>query len=404
MAPPCRFALPPLWPDMTDIAIASTRLRDRAAGEELAAKIRAEMPGGPPDALIVFASPENEYEPLLRALELNCNPRCMVGCSSAGEFTSEESGTGSVTAIALRAPEMRFNASVARGLSDDRARAADRLIEGFAGMKTPEFRYRSALILVDALAGQTEDFVDRLNVVTGGMYRFFGGGAGDDGRFKETHTFFGTSAFRDAAVALEILSNKPIGIGARHGWSSASDPLRVTETADACVLSLNVAPALEAFEEHAAATHQTFVPAEPMPFFLHNIVGVKTEAGHKLRVPLGVGSNGGIVFAAEVPTGATAHIMSTSAQNASEAAASAARDAMEQVEREGHIPKAALFFDCVATRLRLGKEFEHELDAVAAALKTVPFAGFNSHGQIVRAEGQFSGFHNCTAVVCVFPD
>jgi hypothetical protein len=31
-------------------------------------------------------------------------------------------------------------------------------------------------------------------------------------------------------------------------------------------------------------------------------------------------------------------------------------------------------------------------------------AGFNSYGQIVRAEGQFSGFHNCTAVVCVFPD
>lgn len=389
---------------MTDVAIASTSLRDQAAGEELAAKIRAEIPGAPPDALIVFASPENEYEPLLRAIESNCSPRCMVGCSSAGEFTSEESGTGLTTVIALRAPEMRFSASIARGLLEGSERAAATLIEGFEGMNSLEFRYRSALILVDALAGHTEDLVDRLNLATGGMYRFFGGGAGDNGRFKETHVFFGTSAFSDAAVALEILSNKAIGIGARHGWSSASGPLRVTETADACVLSLNVAPALEAFEEHAAATHQTFVPAEPMPFFLHNIVGVKTEEGHKLRVPLGVGSDGGIVFAAEVPTGATAHIMTTSAQNASEAAASAARDAIEQVEREGHTPKAALFFDCVATRLRLGQEFGHELDAVAAALKTVPFAGFNSHGQIVRAEGQFSGFHNCTAVVCVFPD
>jgi hypothetical protein len=41
---------------------------------------------------------------------------------------------------------------------------------------------------------------------------------------------------------------------------------------------------------------------------------------------------------------------------------------------------------------------------VAKGLDDVPFAGFNSYGQIVRAEGQFSGFHNCTAVVCVFPD
>jgi hypothetical protein len=44
------------------------------------------------------------------------------------------------------------------------------------------------------------------------------------------------------------------------------------------------------------------------------------------------------------------------------------------------------------------------LDAVAAELGGAPFAGFNSYGQIVRADGQFSGFHNCTAVVCVLPD
>jgi hypothetical protein len=29
--------------------------------------------------------------------------------------------------------------------------------------------------------------------------------------------------------------------------------------------------------------------------------------------------------------------------------------------------------------------------------------GCNTHGQIARAEGQFEGFHNCTAVVCLLP-
>ena len=82
----------------------------------------------------------------------------------------------------------------------------------------------------------------------------------------------------------------------------------------------------------------------------------------------------------------------------------AARDALAQVTRNGGTPKAALFFDCVATRLRLGQAFQQELDALAGELGGVPFAGFNSYGQIVRAEGQFSGFHNCTAVVCVLPD
>jgi hypothetical protein len=30
-------------------------------------------------------------------------------------------------------------------------------------------------------------------------------------------------------------------------------------------------------------------------------------------------------------------------------------------------------------------------------------AGCNTFGQIARGEGQFSGFHNCTAVVCIIP-
>jgi hypothetical protein len=93
------------------------------------------------------------------------------------------------------------------------------------------------------------------------------GGAGDHGAFKQTHVFCGTDAFSNGAVALEILSNKPIGIGARHGWV-------------------------------AAAVH----------------------------------------------------------------------------------------------------------DAVQCALGEAAFVGFNSYGQIVRSEGQFSGFHNCTAVVLVLPD
>jgi hypothetical protein len=260
------------------------------------------------------------------------------------------------------------------------------------------------LVLVDALAGHAEEFVTALTVETAGSYRFFGGGAGDDARFQKTYVFCGTEVYEDAAVALEIVSKKPIGVGARHGWTPASRPLRVTEAEASRVVSLNAAPAVQAFEDHAESTSQHFDQADPIPFFLHNIVGVDTGSGHKLRVPLGVADGGGIVCAAEIPAGATTHIMSTAGASAAEAAAEATRDAVRQVTSQGHRPKAALFFDCVATRLRLGKSFDQELDAVAAELGGAPFAGFNSYGQIVRADGQFSGFHNCTAVVCVLPD
>jgi hypothetical protein len=40
---------------------------------------------------------------------------------------------------------------------------------------------------------------------------------------------------------------------------------------------------------------------------------------------------------------------------------------------------------------------------VQEELGEVPYAGFNTYGQIAQSAGQFSGFHNCTAVVCVLP-
>ncbi|MBA3564394.1 MAG: hypothetical protein H0W33_10385 [Gammaproteobacteria bacterium] len=56
------------------------------------------------------------------------------------------------------------------------------------------------------------------------------------------------------------------------------------------------------------------------------------------------------------------------------------------------------------SRLRMGQEFALEVDTVRQALNGAKLAGCNSMGQIARAEGQFSGFHNCTAVVCSIPE
>ncbi|HEY0971105.1 MAG TPA: FIST N-terminal domain-containing protein [Gemmatimonadales bacterium] len=388
---------------MAEVAIVQTGLTGREAGEMLGRQIRDQL-SGPPHALIVFATPRGDHASLLEALAEVAGTQVIVGCSSAGEFTSDASGQGLTNVTAIRSDTMRFAASVGTGLSQDYVSAARQLVAGFTGEHLRDFPYRAALLLVDALTGHAEELVDAMTLQTGGTYRFVGGGAGDDARFQQTRIFCGTRVYGDAAVALEMVSTKPIGIGARHGWRPASAPLRVTEADALRVLSLNAVPAVEVFEEHAEAGAQPFDHSDPMPFFLHNIVGVDTPSGYKLRVPLGITDEGGILCAAEVPTGVTAHIMSTGGESAAAAAAAAVRDAVEQVTREGGSPRAALFFDCVATRLRLGQGFDQELDAVAKALGGAPFAGFNSYGQIVRSEGQFSGFHNCTAVVCVLPD
>ncbi len=94
--------------------------------------------------------------------------------------------------------------------------------------------------------------------------------------------------------------------------------------------------------------------------------------------------------------------MSTNRNASVEAADNATKTALGKLK--GNKPNIGLFFDCVATRLRLGNDFNSELKAVSNAFDKTKYVGCNTHGQVARVDGQFSGFHNCTAVVCVIPD
>lgn len=386
---------------MTTIAAVHTDCTDAsAAGTDLARQIASTLDGAP-DAVIVFASAALDHLALLAALDAACRPGVLVGASSAGEFTHQCSGVGTASALALRSPHMQLRASLARGIKGRSREAARAVVDGFTGAAPAHFAYRAALVMTDALAGHADEFVEEMTVLTSGRYLLAGGGAGDDARFTRTHVFLGTEAYTDAAVALEILSEKPIGVGVGHGWRPAGGVLRATEVDGMRLVGLNGLPAVEAFERHAQAQGQAFDRADPLPFFLHNILGIDTGNGHRLRVPLAIDADGAVLCAAEIPEHARVHIMTADAASAASAAFDATQAAVAALGAA--TPAAAVFFDCVATRLRLGDEFGFELAQVSRALDGAPFVGCNTYGQIARADGQFNGFHNCTAVVLTLP-
>ena len=387
---------------MTRTATVYTDMNDGSeAGRHLGVQVREVLANEAPDALVVFASSRFDHQALLTALDAECHPKLLVGSSSAGEFTGQRRGEGTACVLALRSDELRLAAGLGRGVSQDRTRAAGEALAAFRGPDDRVFPHRSALIMTDALAGHADQLVEELTVLTSGKYQFAGGGAGDDANFSQTHVFYGTDAYSDAVVALELLSKKPLGIGVGHGWVPTGKPLRVTASEGMRLVSLNGLPALEAFEQHAVETSQKFDRTNPLPFFLHNILGIDTGEGHRLRVPLAVNKDGSVTCAAEIPPGARLHIMKATADSAIIAARRATESAVQGLR--GGKAAAALFFDCVATRLRMGDAFGFELDSVSQSLGGAGFVGCNTYGQIARADGQFGGFHNCTAVVMVLP-
>lgn len=388
---------------MMQSACAISDARDsREAGRVLGTRLRAGLSGGTPDAVVVFASARHDHAALLRALAEHSGCATIAGASSAGEFTHRSRAEGQASAVAIRSEGMRFRVGLGEAVAADPARAARSVAAAFQGAgEGAGLPYRYALVLVDALAGHTESLIEELTLATGGEYSFFGGGAGDDGLFSRTHVFSGLQAHTNAVVGLEILSDAPLGIGVAHGWEPAGAPMRATETDGMRLISLNGAPAVQAFEAHALATGQRFDPENPLPFFLLNVLGVRSGAQYRLRVPLSVNVDGSIGCAAAVAPGSVVCLMNASVTSTVDAARVATRRAIAALGSER--PGVALVFDCVATRLRLGQVFDDELQACADLLEPAPFVGCNTYGQIARAEGQFGGFHNCTAVVCALP-
>jgi hypothetical protein len=381
----------------TSVAI-SREIDSYRAADHLAEQLRTKVVA--PAAVILFAAPNYEHVSLLKRLHERTGA-LIVGASSAGEFANGDQGDGLASALALGGEDIQVSASCGRNISADPARAAQQLVAGFAGVREMRPGYRSALVMTDALAGHADQLVDELTLATAGQYQFFGGGAGDNANFQRTTVFCGGDVLTDAAAALEIISEKPIGVGVSHGWEPASQPFRVTEAEGMKLVSLNGLPAAEVFQAHAAETGQKLDPEAPIPFFLHNILGIETAGGHKLRVPLAILNDGAVLCASEAPQDSVVRIMRSTQQSTVEAAETAANAALQALG--SYKPQAALLFDCVATRLRMGQAFARELAAVRERLSTVDLTGCNTHGQIARAEGQFQGFHNCTAVVCLLP-
>ncbi len=381
-------------------ATAHTDLPDgAAAGADLVRQIRAGL-AEMPSALVVFASPEYDHAALLGVLMDEFPDSLLVGSSSAGEFTRSSFGDNTACVLALRSGDIRFAVGVGQGLAASPKAAATEILAAFKGREELVL-HRAALLLTDALAGRGPELIQELVLATGAQYEFFGGGAGDNGRFERTVVFHGREVLSDAAVALEILSPRPLGIGIGHGWEPAADAMRVTASDGMRLISLNGFPAVDAFEAHALATGQPFDPENALPFFLHNILGIEVPGGFQLRAPMSVDAEGGVQCAAEITVGSQVRIMRTTAEASRVAADRAATAALAKLG--GQTPGVALFFDCAATRFRVGDQYTAELEAVRDRLDRLPMAGCITYGQIARAEGQFDTFQNCTALVCVLP-
>lgn len=400
---------------LTHVAVALTDGGAEAAGRTLAQDVAAQLAGRPPVLVILFGSTAQPLDRLLAAYRETAAAApdaaaapgpVLLGVSTTGEFTHRGDATGSASVFAL-AGDFRVFAGVGRHLKGSVEHA---VTEALHDIPTEQagYPYRTALLLLDGLAGAGEEAALTAAALLGPGVRLAGGCAGDDWRLAATHVACGTQTCTDALVVAMIFSKEPIGLGVCHAHRPFTEALPVTRAVDNVVYEIAGQPAFQVWQ---ARTRDQAVsdgvepvartPGEQLQNFARYEAGVRQHGELRIRMPLVRGADDSMAFACGMPEGTPIHFVKSTAEQQLEAARAAARRARAQLG--GRAVAGALVFDCACRKLILEDQFGTAVRAMSEELGGAPLAGFESYGEVALNDDDMSGFHNTTTVLLAFP-
>ncbi|MFO0552528.1 MAG: FIST N-terminal domain-containing protein [Polyangiaceae bacterium] len=383
---------------MTKIATKRAKFEELGRLED---ELFRDLDDAPPVLVVVFASSKTPFAEVMQKLEQRFQGATVIGSTTAGEFTEDGDGQGTVTVFGL-AGDYRACAGLGMGLASDPEGAVHRAIEGLPTSQEG-YDHKTGIVLLDPLAGHGEEAALLLAGELGDS-PLVGGAAGDDLAMTKTLVAAAGKVSSDAIVAATIFSRVPLGIGVKHGHTALSQPLKVTRADGSVVLEIDGRPAWEVWLENTRQrAHELGLDAEANAgaYLLRFEAGLRVGHEYKVRAPLAPKPGGGILFATPLPEGTVFSIMESDASAQVDSAVAAATIARTTLG--GREVAGALVFDCICRKLILEDGYGPMLEKVSEALGGAPLAGFETYGEIAMNSGDMSGFHNTTSVVLAFP-
>lgn len=366
-------------PTITDLSVArahGTGPAD-AAVDALVGALRGSLGQKRAAAVLYFASAGYEPADLAGPLSARFPDAAVIGCSTAGEFTDEVSGTGGISAVAL--PQGLITRAVAAlgDLSSDPVVGTDaaiRQIEGALGRPLRDLDPASHLgiVLIDGLH-EAEELVNERLGNAAAMLDVVGGSAGDDLAFRRTWVTVGDEV-SDAGVALLVCATGvPFRIVKTCSFSPSSlPPLRITraDVGSRTVQEFDGRPAAQVYAEAIGVD----VEALDASVWRQHPVGLMIDGQPWIRSPKLVTPEGGVRFYAQILEGMEVHLMD-SGDLVGETASAVA---VARGELGGDV-SGAIWFNCVLRRLEL--EADNLTAPFLSALGGIPAAGFHTYGE-----------------------
>ncbi|MCK5413622.1 MAG: FIST C-terminal domain-containing protein [Candidatus Pacebacteria bacterium] len=380
----------------------SNEIDSKKAGKDACKKALKDIKN--PKLLIVFASSKYNQQELISSIREVSGDVSLVGCSTAGEITSDGPAKESVAIMAIQSDEINITTVNGGKISPNPREAGSNLAKEIM-KKAGSMNVDTIFMLIDVLTGNGADTVRGVGDVVGDNTLIVGGASGDDFDFKQTTQYYNDKALQSSLVGVGLSGDGIVSVGVRHGWVPIGTVMTVTKSEGAVLQEVDGKPAIHIYEDYFGKKAEELREEPLAKMAITYPIGMIIEDSDELLVrdPITVDENGAITCAAEVPVGSKVRLLIGNKEEAVKAAQEATTVALENLGEKK--PAAAIIFNCIARNKLFGRYAKDEIDAIAKVLgEEVPIIGFYTYGEIAPFNDKSDltcRFHNETAVIMV---
>lgn len=346
--------------------------------------------------LLVFGSVDHLTRPgLFDKLRAAAPQASLLGCSTAGEITSQGVDEGSCVLTATKFEHTRLTeASTSLAGMEDSFAAGERIGRQIAA---PDLK--AVLVFGPGVRINGSALVNGITSIIGSEIPITGGLAGDGGAFRQTFTLGAEGVDDNKVVAVGFCGDAlSFGHGSFGGWEPFGPARKVTRSAGNVLYELDGEPALEIYKRYLGE-HAQGLPASGL-LFPFAMLGEDHGAIGLIRTILGIDeATGSLTLAGEIDANGYLKLMHASTDKLVGGAESAARAAATML---GNPERGlAILVSCVGRKLVMGNRVDEEVEAVGEVFGSqAVLAGFYSYGEISPfTPGTSCKLHNQTMTI-----
>jgi len=333
-----------------------------------------------PAAVIFFCSARYDREKLAESLQSVFPGVVLLGCTTAGEISSQGYHTGSLTGVSLGSTLLnglrvhtRAIGSLSKFSRDEAARLAGSLETELGGTGFHADKM-FGLVLIDGMSMQEESVISLLHQELRGV-SIVGGSAGDDLQFQKTYVYANGRFLSDAAVFALVETAFPFHVFMTQHFRPTGKKLVITRAVPEArrVVEIDGEPAARAYANTLGVDVSELGPA----VFSKYPVMLKLGGKYYVRSIQRMNTDGSLTFYCAIDNGLVLTV--------GEGVDLVQNLRQQLLEIEHFVPPPRMILGCDCILRRLEAEERGLAEKVKETLKDHNFVGFSTYGEQYNA-------------------